>query len=241
MQQASRALIAAALAVSALAAPAPAIEQRVTDLDGSYECYKGNGSPQAGWPTTSAWGSFDDLWSAQLNVLQNSCGWNGWGANNSPTEISDIKSSIQSVATSTGVDSRFILATVMQESEGCVRVPTTNNGVTNPGLMQSHNGAGTCAGKNPCPASEIQQMIQDGTAGTSSGDGLKQLLAQAQPHDTSNTLSQQVYIAARLYNSGSADYANLNDPVGATASYVNDIANRLHGWVATTARSCTPS
>jgi len=241
MQQASRALIAAALAASALAAPAPTIGQRAADLDGSYHCYSGDGSPSAGWPSDSSWGSFDDLWSAQLNVLQNACGWNGWGADNSADEINDIKSSIQSVASSTGVDSRFILATVMQESEGCVRVPTTNNGVVNPGLMQSHNGAGSCAGQNPCPASQIQQMIQDGTAGTSSGDGLQQLLSQAQSHDTSNTLSQRVYIAARLYNSGSADYSNLNDAVGATGAYVNDVANRLDGWVATTARSCTPS
>ena len=47
----------------------------------------------------------------------------------------------------------------MQESKGCVRAPTTNNGVRNPGLMQSHNGRGTCNEggnvKNPCPASEV--------------------------------------------------------------------------------------
>lgn len=31
----------------------------------------------------------------------------------------------------------------MQESGGCVRAPTTNWGVRNPGLMQDHNGVGT--------------------------------------------------------------------------------------------------
>jgi hypothetical protein len=51
-----------------------------------------------------------------------------------------IQSAIQSVASASGVDEHFIPAIVMQESEGCVRVPTTNNGVVNPGLMQSHMG-----------------------------------------------------------------------------------------------------
>jgi hypothetical protein len=89
---------------------------------------------------------------------------------------------IQSVASSTGIDPRFIFAIILQESNGCVRAPTTNYGVRNPGLMQSHNGAGTCneaTVSNPCPSSEITQMIEDGTAGTSSGDGLKQCLAES--------------------------------------------------------------
>ena len=47
-------------------------------------------------------------------------------------------------ADATGVDHRFILAVIMQESGGCVRAPTTNYGVRNPGLMQDHNGSGTC-------------------------------------------------------------------------------------------------
>lgn len=237
MYKVGLAIIAAALAACVSAAPATTPAKR----SGSYVCYSGDGSPGDGWPTTSDWLDFSDLWNLQQNVLQNSCGWNGWGANDSADEISDIYNAIQSVSSSTGVDARFILATIMQESEGCVRVPTTDNGVVNPGLMQDHDGSGTCAGVSPCPASEIQQMIQDGAGGTSSGDGLQQLLSQAQSHDTSGTESQAVYIAARLYNSGSADYSDLNDGVGSTGSYANDIANRLTGWVATSARTCTPS
>lgn len=57
-------------------------------------------------------------------------------------------------------------------------VLTAFKGVRNPGLMQSHNGSGSCAGVNPCPWSSILQMIRDGTAGTSSGDGLKQTMAK---------------------------------------------------------------
>ncbi len=65
----------------------------------------------------------------------------------------------------------------MQESEGCVRVRTTSSlgaAVRNPGLMQSHNGQGSCYDKSVCPPSAIEQMVQDGAGGTPSGDGLKQ-------------------------------------------------------------------
>ena len=38
-----------------------------------------------------------------------------------------------------------------------------------------------------------------------------------------------VYAALRLYNSGSIDDGNLSNGMGATDSYVSDIANRLQG------------
>lgn len=107
----------------------------------------------------------------------------------------------------------------MQESGGCLRVPTTSNGVENPGLMQSHGGASF----NPKKAREsIFRMVQDGTQGTDSGDGLTQAIND----------SGDVYSASRIYNSGSiADSGNLSDGNGATPCYVSDIANRLTGWV----------
>ena len=139
-----------------------------------------------------------------------------------------MSTSIQSVASSTGVDPRFILAIIMQESNGCVRAPTTNYGVQNPGLMQSHDGAGTCNDgtvSDPCPSSQITQMITDGTAGTSSGDGLKQCLAASGATDVS-----MYYKAARIYNSGSiAAGGNLGAGI-ATHCYASDVANRLIGW-----------
>lgn len=50
-------------------------------------------------------------------------------------------------------------------------------------------------------------MINDGVAGTSSGDGLKQTLAQAP-----GTTAAQYFGAARIYNSGSiAANGNLDD------------------------------
>jgi hypothetical protein len=154
----------------------------------SYNVFGGDGSTTDGWPAISDWvSSFDTMFEANKGVMSSSCAQ--WGvADNTDDEISAMSSSIQSVASSTGIDPRFILAIIMQESNGCVRAPTTNYGVRNPGLMQSHDGAGTCNDatvSNPCPSSEITQMIQDGTAGTSSGDGLEQCIAQSGASDVS--------------------------------------------------------
>ncbi len=50
-------------------------------------------------------------------------------------EVADMKTAIQAIASTTGVDARVILAIIMQESTGCVRVITTEYSVFNPGLM----------------------------------------------------------------------------------------------------------
>jgi hypothetical protein len=161
-----------------------------------------------------------------------------WGLNqiliaascdNSDDETSDINTSIKSIASETGIDARFILAIIMQESKGCVRVHSTNNGVQNTGLMQSHAGEGSCNNGSgmttPCPSSMIKQMIKDGTAGTIQGDGLKQCY-EAQ----SGGEAAKYYKAARTYNSGSiASSGNLGQG-GATHCYASDIANRVRGW-----------
>lgn len=91
-----------------------------------YKFYTGNGNVKS-WPNQDMWGSWDALWNTNANVMKNSCGWNGWGANNSPKEISDIKWAIDKISGETGVDKRFILVIIMQESKGCVRAPTTTS------------------------------------------------------------------------------------------------------------------
>ncbi len=146
------------------------------------------------------------------------------------SEVNDMYNAIQSTATATGLDHRFILAVIIQESGGCVRVPTTNYGVRNPGLMQDHNGAATCNDEghvqNPCPTSDINQMVSEGSAGTTSGDGLAQCINESGASDVS-----AFYKGARIYNSGSLDPSgNLGAGV-ATHCYASDIANRLTGWV----------
>lgn len=149
-------------------------------------------------------------------------------ADDSDDEIANIKKAIEDQSSSTGVDKAFILAIMMQESNGCVRAPTTSYSVTNPGLFQSHNGAGSCNKgqvQNPCPSSEIDQMVQDGVSGTTDGPGLKQLLDTCQGTD-----AQAYYETSRKYNSGSiASSGNLGQGV-ATHCYASDIANRLQGW-----------
>lgn len=86
-------------------------------------------------------------------------------APNSADEDEVLKSAIQQAGSESGLDPRFILAAVYQESVGCVRIKTTyspNLGIRNPGLLQGPNGDHTCndpaAGVeilDPCPGEEI--------------------------------------------------------------------------------------
>jgi hypothetical protein len=111
----------------------------------------------------------------------------------------------------------------MQESGGCVRAPTTNYGVRNPGLLQTHNGAGTCndGGKvqNPCPKATILQMIRDGIAGTQDGDGIAACINQG-----NSGTDADFYRAARLFNSGSVHTSGRLECGIATHCYASDVA-----------------
>lgn len=199
-----------------------------------YKQYNGNGSVAQGWPPKTSWISFMDMFNNSKWILQQSCNQYGF-ADDSTAEITSIYNAIETVAAATYVDHRLILAVMLQESGGCVRVPTTNGGVINPGIMQSHDGPGTGWAKsskgtvtvqNPCPAATITQMISDGTAGTATGDGLAQCLNEAGTSDVS-----AYYRAARIYNSGSVDSSGDLGKGVATHCYASDIANRLTGWV----------
>ena len=174
---------------------------------GGYENYSGAAS---NYPDRNHWQKYSLLWESNARLMK---------FHDSDSEISLIKQAIERVARESGIDVRAILCTIVQESGGNVRVGSTENGVHNPGLMQSHNGVSF----NPKdPAGSILQMVRDGTEGTKSGDGLKQLLARYGNY----------YEAFRGYNSGSVDKRDLNNPLGATQWYVRDMANRLtgHQW-----------
>lgn len=154
-----------------------------------------------------------------------------WGPN-SEAEVAVIKSGIESAASASGLDHRFIMAAMMQESNGCVRVPNSvspNEKIRNPGLFQCANGVHTCNEdgnlRNPCPDEQIIGMINDGILGTASGDGLQQLVKKTGVDDVS-----KYYKASVLYNSGVLpESGNLGDG-RATACYASDLANRLMGW-----------
>ncbi|CAK1360867.1 unnamed protein product [Cercospora beticola] len=194
-----------------------------------YHWYTGDGTVAAGWPDEDDWKSFDDLWdinsAAYISLTPNT-----------PDETSDLHASILSVSSSTGVDARFILATIIQESNGNVRVGTTAMANANPGLMQSYGPlcSGTCKDiptTTHCPSSMIEQMIKDGTASNSAGMGLQDLIAKSGVDDVS-----KYYKATRMYNSGPnsiPEDGDLSAESGAaTRTYASDVANRLVGWVA---------
>lgn len=234
---ATSAAATSAAAPSTPAAPSASASSTSTSSGGwgkgnTYTFYSGSGATSAGWPSMGEWASFESLWTANEPTIAISCTQFG-AANPSTQEISDIKSAIMSVGASSGVDPRFILAIMMQESKGCPRVPTTNYGHANPGLMQSYEGS-SCATSDPCPASTITQMIQDGAVGTSAGPGLKDDMTTV-----SASGAQQYYQTARIYNAGSLSGDNLGAP-GATECYCSDVANRLTGWT-TAATECTLS
>jgi hypothetical protein len=194
--------------------------------------FKGDGSHGNGWPSQDQWLSFDTLWAINQPIMTKSCSvsWAlGSGTDNTDQELANIKSAISDISAQTQIDKAFIYVIMQQESLGCVRVRTTSNSHANPGLFQSNQGAGSCNdGGNlqiPCPQSEIHQMVQDGVAGTPTGDGLQQLFAHA-----AGETAQKYYRAARMYNSGSLDASGSLGRGGATACYCSDIANRMLGW-----------
>jgi len=202
-----------------------------------------SGDGGKGWPTIDQWLTFDDLWARNIKGM-GSCYAAPGTVTQAPTtddEKTDILASIKDVAQETGVDDRYILATILQESSGCVRAGTTLSPgaeISNPGLMQDHNGTHTCHDKPaPCPKDTITGMLMDGTNGTlglpGGGDGLKQTLAQAVTLGAKGGSAQAAYWSSRIYNSGSYDGKKaLEDPsLGATADYCDKIANRLIGWV----------
>ena len=149
--------------------------------------------------------------------------------NNNDHEMELLRHSIETVSADTNIDPRFVLAIVLQESAGCVRVPTTDSTHDNPGLMQSFAGAGSCNSdgrvQNPCPGTEIYQMVVDGTNGTLAGPGLVQDLSYQGMRG-----AMGYYRSARLYNSGSLPWDQNLSEGGSTSSYASDIANRLTGW-----------
>ncbi|KAI4153536.1 MAG: hypothetical protein LQ340_002269 [Diploschistes diacapsis] len=120
---------------------------------GSFVSYSGAAS---GFPDPSEWVLYSALWSQKALLMK---------FHDSDAEIDNIKEVMRTWQKRHKFDIRAILC-IMQECGGNVRVPTTDNGVRNPGTMQSHNGVEF----NPAdPAGSILQMVKDGTIGTSNG------------------------------------------------------------------------
>lgn len=196
----------------------------------SYTFYQGDGSIAAGWPPPERWISFEDMWARQVQQIRTQC-----TSPDSEEEISSLRSAISDTGERAAVDPRLILGVVMQESIGCVRVPTTgfcgSPDCANPGVMQSHMGTGTCnidgVLTEPCPDATIRQMIFDGTMGTADYN-----LARLINENAQFPLAQAYWRAARQYNHGrgptdGSAMINLSDH----SYYVSNLANRMCGWV----------
>lgn len=202
-----------------------------------------------GWPTQDKWVSYEELWSANQKLMDVGCEY--WQVPNPSSDEKDLlDAAISKKSTESGVDKRFILAIVMQESNGCPRAPTTRFAVENTGLCQSHEGKGTCNSgtlvQTPCPADMIELMIDDGVQGPDTqGYNLKDKLASANGEITADGLKAAdqpafaYYLAAAEYNGGSRPPSKKLEDNVATKCYASDIANRLLGWVSLTGTQCT--
>lgn len=197
-----------------------------------YTYYSG---PSYNFPNSTSWVSFEDMWSANLPTLQTSCKNLGYKTNNNDQQIQQIYDAIQNRSAVSLVDHRFIFAIILQESHGCVYVESTTSqsGVKNPGLMQTHNGHDYNSAHS---AESILAMVQDGTQGTyaTAGNGTTGNGATGGGEGLVQNLNYYttLYGAARGYNSGYIpNSGDLSEAGGATACYVTDVANRLTGWV----------
>ena len=74
----------------------------------SYVQFTGSGDAPS-WPAQSSWMDFDTMFDSNKDIMSGSCTQFSV-ANPSDSEISDMKSAIQSVGQSSGIDPRFILA-----------------------------------------------------------------------------------------------------------------------------------
>ncbi|KAJ5570474.1 uncharacterized protein N7459_009904 [Penicillium hispanicum] len=195
--------------------------------------FGGNGEVSNGWPEVSAWVEFNQMFDNNKDEMSKSCAQ--WGVENTqPSEMTSIKNHVESLASSSGVDKRVIFAVIMQESNGCVRAPTSDNGASNPGLMQSYYGTGSCNNGTvltPCPDSVIGEMVADGTTGT---NGLQYCLNRY--GGTGNVANY--YKALVCYNAGSVPADGNLGQNTATPCYASDVVNRLLGWD-TGPSSCT--
>ena len=114
----------------------------------TYTCYSG---PATNFPSPDKWASFSALWNFQVtNSLQ--------PIGDSAEEIGAMHDAIVQVAQAAKVDARVILAMVIKESTGNVRVPCTNNGVENCGLMQSYNAEAKAYDPSNSRASILQMV-----------------------------------------------------------------------------------
>ncbi|KAK8000426.1 hypothetical protein PG990_013026 [Apiospora arundinis] len=171
--------------------------------------------PWQNFPAMNTWLTFDQMFDANKNSMKST--GSTWD------DIGRINVAIRNAAANIGVDERVILGIIMQESHGYVGVQTTfspGEGIPTAGIMQCSNCPGY-PGQTGLSQDQISGMVNGGTNHFKAN--LKDFGDKWSP--------ESIYPALREYNSGSVNQNDLSDGMGATASYVSDIAQRLQGWV----------
>ncbi|MCJ1465787.1 hypothetical protein MMC07_004406 [Pseudocyphellaria aurata] len=179
----------------------------------AYICYK-----KLDFPNQNRWLSFDALQTRNLDTMK---------LGNTVETVGDIFKAILVVSSSANIDSRIVLAMVMQESSG----QTFKDGDwhQSSGLMQvqpQNDEQGIRCTQNDCSSAKITGMIMQGVLGTAKGNspvapGIAYWLRRY----------KNLPMALRAYNSGQVpdkDDMSIATSIS-TASYVSDIGNRLMG------------
>jgi len=199
-------------------------ESNVTKPADPSSFYSCSGPDMNAYPSKNEWLSFKDMWEINSPEIQKK--------NNGADYGDAIKTAIQDVSKTSKVDSRLILAIIMQESTGGVNIPCTGGGGSDCGLMQFRGGA---VFSKADPSGSIHQMISNAVFGANGKPGFLQYFAGGAT-DLS-WIDQKYwgnpYAAAHIYNAGSISSTLLNKQEGDnlnSKSYANDIASRLLGW-----------
>ncbi|KAK7984307.1 Copper resistance protein CRF1 [Apiospora arundinis] len=211
-------LAAATLVSLTSAAPAPAPAPEFAPKNATLSILSAPNwisGPWQNFPAMNTWLTFDQMFDANKNSMKST--GSTWD------DIGRINVAIRNAAANIGVDERVILGIIMQESHGYVGVQTTfspGEGIPTAGIMQCSNCPGY-PGQTGLSQDQISGMVNGGTNHFKAN--LKDFGDKWSP--------ESIYPALREYNSGSVNQNDLSDGMGATASYVSDIAQRLQGWV----------
>ncbi|KAK6821044.1 hypothetical protein PG987_015444 [Apiospora arundinis] len=211
-------LAAASLVSLTSAAPAPAPAPEFAPKNATLSILSAPNwisGPWQNFPAMNTWLTFDQMFDANKNSMKST--GSTWD------DIGRINVAIRNAAANIGVDERVILGIIMQESHGYVGVQTTfspGEGIPTAGIMQCSNCPGY-PGQTGLSQDQISGMVNGGTNHFKAN--LKDFGDKWSP--------ESIYPALREYNSGSVNQNDLSDGMGATASYVSDIAQRLQGWV----------
>lgn len=203
--------------------PSPTPKQRI----GVYVTYSGAiNAARPPYPLMSSWIPFAQLWTMNTANIGTTCVFaSGSVPPNTASENASLKSNILSVSAATGVDPSFILAVVLQESNGCVRVPTTSSwqGISNPGLMQSFNGRASCNTKGrmqqPCPDYMIKAMITEGVKGVRNVGIIPALSTAAQQDGTQWSVTGSANVNAQTNGTSNSASAISARPIDQALLY----------------------